>query len=166
VLGRLVESVEDLLELSPLAIKAEAAEANTQAKESVLTIEQYQDASLVRMTIYEYYFKRLNFWGYPYEEQGFQLTPKHWNGHAHNIYLQYGTDFGIIMMALFILLIFWSVFLFVGKIRNGCNEKNVGGLAFLLIPTVFGMFEYSWGVGSVAILLLFVVWRMLICSEE
>ena len=94
------------------------------------------------------------------------MPPTYWIGHAHNIYLQYGTDFGVIVMALFMLLIAWSIVQFVYRILKKCREEEVGSLLFLLIPSLFGMLEYSWGVGSVTILLLFVVWRKVICNEE
>lgn len=164
--GRIADSVGDLIAQSPLVLRVEAAEADKQVKEAVLTHEQFQDSYLVRKTIYQHYLRHLNLWGHPYEEQGFQLTPTYWIGHAHNIYLQYGTDFGIPVMLLFALLIVWAAVCLVVRIRRECNEHRLGGLLFLLIPAVFGILEYSWGVGSITIFLLFVTWRKVICNEE
>lgn len=147
--------------------KEEAAEQETDPRKiPALTFEQSEDSYLVRMTIYKHYISNLNLFGHPYEEQGFQMTPIYWIGHAHNIYLQYGTDFGIPVMILFVVLILGAVICFGRRIYKACDEHSVGGLMFVLVPAVFGILEYSWGVGSVTILLLFVVWRKVICEES
>lgn len=174
-LGRIVESAVELFAQSPLTMRVEAAEADartesdetdTRAENAVLTMEEAGDGVVVRKTIYGHYASNLNLRGYPQEEQGFQLTPYHWVGHAHNIYLQYGTDFGVPVMILFIILILWAGLLMTRRIRRECNEAEVANALFLLIPTLFGVLEYSWGVGSITILLLFVAWRKVICEEE
>lgn len=167
-LGRITKSMEDMLASSPLLLKAEAADAEVdpRVEAAVLTREEAENGILVRKTIYGHYFKNLNLWGHPYEEQGFQLHPTYWIGHAHNIFLQYGTDFGILMMILFIVLIVWASTVFVRRLRRECTEQHLECLLFLLIPAIFGLFEYSWGVGSLGILLLFIVWGQVICNEE
>lgn len=137
-----------------------------EGQRAVLTEEQRKNSFLVRTTIYKQYLMRLNLWGHPYEEQGFQLSPTRWIGHAHNIYLQYGTDFGIIAMGLFIVATIWSIVFAVRKLLKVCEEYWVGHLLLLMIPVVFGMLEYSWGVGSIPIFLLFIAWRKVICNEE
>lgn len=165
--GRITDSVENLLEHSPLALRAEAAEGNDDSrKEPVLTYEQGKDSFFVRSTIYQYYFTHLNLWGYPYEEQGFQLKEDYWIGHAHNILLQYGTDFGIIVMIMIAVLWIWAC----KDMRKGFlgdkDEAWAGYAMFLLIPLLFGLFEYSWGTGSLSILMMFVAWRKAVCDEE
>lgn len=157
-LGRIYNSIDTIL--SRLSIKAQAAE------NAVMTREESSDGLLVRKTIYQYYIKELNLSGHPYEEQGFQLAPNYWIGHAHNIYLQYGTDFGIIVMILFFILIIWTAFLLVCRIHKKCREEEFGYLLFTLIPALFGMVEYSWGVGSITILMLFVAWREAVYNEK
>ncbi len=163
--GRIVGSFTNLLEHSPLAIKADAAEVDPRVEAAVLAPEEGADAFLVRKTIYQYYFNHLNWWGHPYEEQGFQLTPTYWIGHAHNIYLQYGTDFGIPVMILFMVLILWSEVMLLRRTKVICPEQNMGYAIFLLIPAIFGLAEYSWGVGSLSILMLFVAWKKAICYD-
>lgn len=184
-LGRIVESFENLLEHSPLAIKSEAAElasdgvptteATVEAVQEELppnkipvltTYEETSDSFIVRSTIYKYYFQHLNIFGHPYEEQGFQLAEYYWIGHAHNIFLQYGTDFGIPVMILFLLLIVWGSFSVVKKFERILSAQSVGDLLFLLIPALFGMFEYAWGVGSLTITMLFIAWRNVVRDEE
>lgn len=163
-LGRVLESIQNIMEHSPFLLKTDAAEASAADMEPVLDGEQGRDPLLVRGNIYKYYFQHLNMRGHPYEEQGFQLTPWYWIPHAHNIYLQYGTDFGIPVMILFTILIL------AGAVRLGCRsiqqgaEIDAGCWMFLLVTAIFGMLEYSWGAGSLNILLLFVAWRRLICS--
>ncbi len=164
--GRVFESVGQIFAHSPMTMKTYAAEMDDRAEKAVLTNEESKDGFLVRKTIYQHYASELNLWGHPYEEQGFQLGPYYWIGHAHNIYLQYGTDFGIIVMLLFMALIVWSIVLLTGRIVKQCSEVEVGRLLFILVPSVFGILEYSWGVGSITILLLFVAWGKVVCNEE
>lgn len=129
--------------------------ADEPAQTPVLSDEQGTDSFLVRKTIYTYYAKRLNFRGHPESEQGFQLTENYHIGHAHNIFLQYGTDFGIQVMVLFAVLIVWGALrLRRAFLRTRDMEKPVY-LLYLLIPVLFGMFEYAWGTGSLSIALLF-----------
>lgn len=165
-LGRVVFSFRNLMEHSPLLMKVSAAEALPANKIPVLEQSQGDDGFLVRSTIYKYYWRHLNFRGHPYEEQGFQLLEHYWIGHAHNIYLQYGTDFGIPVMVLFAVLVIWGA-LRLGRryLRRG-TEADAAGWMYLLIPAVFGLFEFSWGVGSLSILMLFVAWKRAACSEE
>lgn len=170
--GRVRYSFTSLLKNSPFLIKSEAAETTATTKVDDRYERAYfktvsaPSAAIARKTIYQQYFKKLNLWGHPYEEQGFQLTPTTWVGHAHNIYLQYGTDFGILVMLLFIVLILWAAILDIKRILKNCREEDVAALLFLMIPAVFGMLEYAWGVGSIAVLMLFVVWRKAVLDEE
>lgn len=153
---------------SPFAIKSQAAEASVDDRyeRAIFKEKGIPSALVARKTIYQQYFKNLNLWGHPYEEQGFQMTPTYWVGHAHNIYLQYGTDFGIVVMFLFVLLILWAAIIYIKRVWKKCFEEDVASLLFLTIPATFGMLEYAWGVGSVAILMLFVVWRKAFLDEE
>lgn len=120
---------------------------------------------LFRAAIYRYYFHLLNFRGHPESEQGFQIVPDHRIGHAHNIYLQWGVDFGIPAMILFIVLIVWTAAGFWKDFRSSHGEQSAGCLLILLVPSVFGLLEYCWGAGSLAVTLLFVIWRRMVCNE-
>ena len=182
-LGRIFDSFTNLLEHSPFSMKVDAAEdieiadpSHEEPEEEenlppnkipVLSEDQSQnDAFLVRSIIYSYYFRHLNFWGHPYEEQGFQLQKNYWIGHAHNIFLQYGTDFGVPFMLLFAAVIVWGAVLFWRQFKRDGSPALAAAWMYLLIPAVFGMFEYSWGVGSLSILMMFVAWRKAVCSGE
>lgn len=166
-LGRIVDSVADLLEHSPTMMKVQAAEnvAVSDKKVPALTEEEGEDAFLVRGTIYKYYLRELNLLGHPYEEQGFQLEEDYWVGHAHNIYLQYGTDFGVPVMLLLGVLVVWGSVILKKRYKKEQSVTAAGYLLYLLIPAVFGLLEYSWGSGSVTILLMFVAWRYIICHD-
>ncbi len=124
------------------------------------------NALLVRKAIYRYYIHLLNFRGHPDSEQGFQIFPNQRIGHAHNIYLQYGVDFGVPVMLLFTVLVVWSAVRFVKSFAGRPFEVPAGCLMFLLVPAVFGLLEYCWGPGSLAVTLLFVVWRRTICEDN
>lgn len=105
---------------------------------------------LVRKTIYGWYFRHLSLRGMPYDEQGFQLTKDHWIQDTHNIYLDYGINFGYPVMILFAVFIWWGI----GRLfRQGLKKTDVGKLACLLIaviPPIFGMFEFAWGTGLIS----------------
>ena len=179
-LGRVTGSFRNLWEHSPFAINADAAELSDEApgetaeevetlppnKIPVLKPEQGEDGFLVRSTIYQYYFKHLNLFGHPEEEQGFQLLPYYWIGHAHNIFLQYGTDFGIPVMILLAVLVVGGAISLWKRSEKSFGSAETGYCLYLLIPVVFGMFEYSWGVGSLSITMLLIAFGKVICVDE
>ena len=166
-LGRIYVSFTNLLEHSPFLMKVNAAGKNLPPnKIPVLSIEQAKDNFLVRSTIYKYYFRHLNLRGHPYEEQGFQMHEEYWIGHAHNIFLQYGTDFGIPVMVLFAALILWGTAIQWKRFMEHGFVEHAAAWMYLLIPAVFGVFEYSWGVGSLSITMLFVAWRKAVCDGK
>lgn len=123
-----------------------------------LTFDQDDDPYLVRMTIYKTIFSKLNLTGHLTTEQGFYLTPGFWVYHAHDIYLQYGMDFGIPVMLLFIALNIWCTIRMVKKMLHENPLRYLGYLMIMQLPLIFGLIEYSWGSGSATIFLLFVMW--------
>lgn len=164
--GRVLQIFRNALEHSPFLLKVDAAGTVSAGMDPILTMEQRKDSLLVRGSIYKYYFQHLNLRGYPYAEQGFQLTEKYWVPHAHNIFLQYGTDFGILVMILFSVLIIWGAILLGRRYKRHGLETDAGFWMYLLIPAIFGLFEYSWGTGSLSILMMFFAWREVLCCEE
>ncbi|MCM1232157.1 MAG: hypothetical protein NC123_06510 [Butyrivibrio sp.] len=105
---------------------------------------------LIRYIIYRWYFTHLSLRGSPFDEQGFRLSKDHWIQNTHNIYLDYGINFGYPVMILFTVFIWWGI----GRLyRQGCKKRDVEQLICLLIaviPPVFGMFEFAWGTGMIA----------------
>lgn len=169
VLGRIVQTVENFMQHSPLLIKSDAAETvnseeDSRMRETVLDAAQASaDGLLVRGTIYRYYFTHLNWSGHPYKEQGFQLTPDFWVYHAHNIYLQYGTDFGIPVLVLFIVMLMWSCAICLRRVKSSASMLDAAAMFYILIPAIYGLIEYCWGAGTLSIAMLFVAWRQ--CME-
>lgn len=124
-------------------------------KEAVMESWQEQDSFLTRKNIYMHYAGNLNLRGRPADEQGFQLTPSYCVWHAHNIFLQYGTDFGIPVMVLFAVLVVWGALRLRRAFLDTGDLGKVVYLLFLLVPVLFGMFENSWGTGSLSTAMLF-----------
>ena len=121
---------------------------------------------LLRYYIYRYYFHHLNWTGHPADEQGFQLRSTYWVGHAHNIYLQWGTDFGIPVMVLFIVLILWTMGHLIRCFYVTRDPQFAGYLLFFFVPCLFGMLEFCWGTGSLPIALMFFTWGRVMCRTE
>lgn len=161
--GRIVKSVTDILKHSPFLLHTDAAEAEGGY---VLTSEEGKDGILMRYTIYAHYATRLNFWGHPKEGQGFQVTEGYFAWHAHNIFLQYGTDFGIIVMVLFAVVSIGACLILRKNFLISKSELKLGYLFFALVPILYGLFECSWRTGALSILTMFVAWREVICMHE
>lgn len=163
--GRTTEITDKLLGESPFVLHAVAQESLKE--EPVLKTEaEYYSALLVRKTIYTHYLSELNLWGHTRDDQGFQLGPYYWVGHAHNIFLQYATDFGVPMAIVFLVLIIAACVKLLKESRNSKNVAAMSAFLFVLIPVTFGMLEYSWGVGSLTITMMFLAWRKAICDGE
>lgn len=143
-----------------------AADIETDPDEiPALSDEEAKNSLLVRKTIYEWYFKHLSFRGMPYDEQGFRLTKGHWIQDTHNIYLDYGINFGYPVMILFTVFIWWGI----GRLlRQGWKKTDVEKLSCLLIaviPPVFGMFEFAWGTGMISTVAFYMAFKEMFVEE-
>lgn len=170
-LGRVTQLTKGGVNTETEDEKAElAAEQNNESEareqelpDAYLTVQQAKtDPVLVRKTIYMHYLKRLNLMGHPQDEQGLQLTPVQWTGHAHNIYLQYGTDFGILMLLSFVALIIYSFMRFCKIFSSEKTEESFGYLLFFLVPLLFGTLEFAWGSASLMMVLFFLSLRKVV----
>ncbi len=124
-----------------------------------LTDKEATNSVLVRYTIYKWYISHLSLRGMPYAEQGFQLTEDHWIQDTHNIYLDYGINFGYPAMILFMVFIWWGIGrLFKQGIKTR-NEKKLSCLLFVIAPPVFGMFEFAWGAGMISTVVFYLCFR-------
>lgn len=156
-----IASSADYIPLAALAgIASEIfdIEANPN-KIPALTNEESSNSLIVRYTIYKWYFSHLSLRGMPYDEQGFQLTQSHWIQDTHNIYLDYGINFGYPVMILFIVFIWWGIGrLAVRGIRTADIEK-AACLLIALIPPIFGLFEFAWGAGMISTVALYLAFK-------
>lgn len=125
--------------------------------------EDKKDAVLVRKEIYRYYAHLLNLWGHPDSELGFQILPNQRIGHSHNIYLQFGVMFGIPVMLVFVVFVAMTIWTLLKRAMRGDGGEEV---FFVLAPAIFGCLEFCWGAGSLSIVLLFIVWKRVICKEK
>lgn len=140
-------------------LKLSGSENDNSKKTPALTESQAKNVFLVRYTIYMWYINHLSMRGMPYNEQGFQLTEDHWIQDTHDIYLDYGINFGIPVMALFMLFLWWGIGrLFVQKLTSA-YELGMVSLLIALVPAVFGVFEYAWGAGLISTVALNLVYR-------
>lgn len=140
------ETKVDMLETDPDKIPA-------------LSEEEAKSAITVRYTIYKWFFTHLSLRGMPSDEQGFQLAEDYWVGHAHDIYLDYGINFGYPVMILFIIFIWWGI----GRLaKYGLRIQSAEKLSCLLIalvPPIFGLFEFAWGTGMISTVALYFTFR-------
>ena len=165
--------MENLAKESPLLLKAEASTAEeiiAQMSAEELSELEYRESVrdnsfIIRKIIYQHYLERLNLWGHTPEEQGFLFYEGFYVGHAHNIFLQFGTDFGIpVMLLLITIVVVGLIKLWKGFVAS-TQIKDISYLLFLIVPIGFGMLEYSWGVGSIGTLLLFITIGKVIWDE-
>ncbi len=141
-----------------VAANADKAELNPD-KIPALTREEAWNAFTVRYTIYKWYVSHLSLRGMPFDEQGFQLTENHWIQDTHNIYLDYGINFGYPVMILFAVFIWWGI----GRLtKYGVKDRDVEKLSCLLIvlvPPIFGIFEFAWGAGMISTVAFYLAFR-------
>lgn len=159
--GRMGKSVEQLFDYLLPALKARAQTT----REAILPKEATGDFVLIRRTIYKYFWGELNWRGHKNNEVGLQLLPNYWVAHAHNIFLQFGIDFGIPVMILFIGMLAGALIICMKKWTDGGNPECMGSFLWLLIPLLFGMFEFCWGAGSLTIFMMFFSWRNVFWEE-
>lgn len=130
--------------------RAVVSEEVDRDKIPALTYEESRNAFLVRYTIYEWYFKHLSIRGMPYDEQGFQLTDNHWIQDTHNIYLDYGINFGYPVMIMFAVFVWWGILRLAKQGICGRNVKKIGALLIVFVPPIFGLLEFVWGAGMIS----------------
>lgn len=155
--------VSDNIDFSDVALSEDETNAGMTEtdpdKIPALSDQEAESPIRVRYTIYKWYFTHLSLRGMPHDEQGFQLTKSHWIQDTHDIYLDYGINFGYPVMILFIVFIWWGI----GRLaKYGLRIQSVEKLSCLLIalvPPIFGLFEFAWGAGMIATVSLYLTFR-------
>lgn len=141
-----------------IAANADKSELNPD-KIPALTREEARNAFTVRYTIYKWYVSHLSLRGMPFDEQGFQLTEEHWIQDTHNIYLDYGINFGYPVMILFTVFIWWGI----GRLTKcgvkGRDVEKLSCLLIVLVPPIFGIFEFAWGAGMISTVAFYLAFR-------
>lgn len=153
-------------EAQKVRLSASAPVLAAGGKVPALKNEDETNTFLIRYTIYKWYFDHLTFRGMPYEEQGFQLTETHWIQDTHDIYLDYGINFGYPVMILFAVFLWWGM---IRVTKRGIGQKDSYALAsvlVLLMPAVFGIFEYAWGPGKIATVAFYLCFREILTSAD
>lgn len=114
------------------------------------------DSIGVRRSIYYYYASHLNFIGHR-DNGGFYLRyydDAHVMGHAHNMYLQFAYNYGIIVGILFLIWNLWCL------VRLLCR-KDLAGIvcaSFLAAIMVYGFGEMAVTTGQITLNLMFVIY--------
>lgn len=162
-----VAAAEDTFPFFPLLANADTDtelpnEEMDPNKIPILQGEEANNSFIVRYTIYKWYITRLSLRGMPYEEQGFQLMEEYWVQSTHDIYLDYGINFGYPVMILFAVFIWWGI----GRLAvQGSRERDVEKyicLLIALVPPVFGLFEFAWGAGMLSTVTLYLCMKEMI----
>ncbi|MDR2043379.1 MAG: hypothetical protein LBQ15_03250 [Clostridium sp.] len=165
--GRIIVSIDSLFRRSPFLMETWAGSWNDGKPTDVLLPSDIKiDDYLVRKTIYAEYLKRLNWGGQ--KQSGFWLTESFYVYHAHDLYLQFGTDFGIPVLLLLPVLCFWSVAACIKRLVQKDGEWLQDFMCLCVVAgiSVFGIFEYCWGSASLSMMLLFLNWRTVLTEPE
>lgn len=162
----LVSNTEHFPVLLATAENGSAALAVDSDKIPALNVSESSNALLVRYTIYEWYFTHLSLRGMPYDEQGFQLTEDHWIQDTHNIYLDYGINFGWPAMLMFAVFVWWGIGRLTRSVWKRRDAEACACLLVALIPPIFGMFEFAWGTGMLSTVAFYFVFREMFCINE
>lgn len=108
-----------------------------------------------RIGIWKEYINRLNIFGHRTDEPHFWLTQKYYIFHAHNIFIEYAYNFGLINGILFLI---GYAYILITQFVNSVKRKTWRDLTvffFLAIVGIFGMAELDWYVGQAPLTLFF-----------
>ncbi len=108
----------------------------------------------IRRTIYYYYFTHLNFRGHSRDVSGFYMTDGYYYEHAHNMFLQFAYDYGIIAGVLFLAWNLWCL-------ARLLLRKDMPGIicaVFLSATMAYGCAEMAVTTGQITMALLFIIY--------
>ncbi len=102
-----------------------------------------------RVKIYQYYLSKLNLRGHREAENGLQVNEDYYAPHAHNVFLQYAFNYGVIGGILFLAMM-TVVLIF---LRKG----NIGILLLYSAVFIFGLTEIVWRNGTLSYCLMYLI---------
>lgn len=103
----------------------------------------------IRMVIYSHYFHSLNLWGHLAAENGVQVTENYFAPHAHDVFLQYAFNYGI-LAGIFFLCHVILVIIFLWRAAAGSRQDRIIPLFLFLSVLVFGLTETMWQNGMLS----------------
>lgn len=119
-----------------------------------------------RIGIWKEYFKRINLSGHRIDEMHFWLTENFYVYHAHNVFLEFAYNFGVIAGLLFFLgYLFFGIKQLI-KTWKSKSWLDFHILVFLSILGVFGLVELNWFVGQAPLVLFFFMICNMIWNEK
>lgn len=142
---------------TPFSLRAFAAEGEPgSSPDNPFYIEDtdYESSISVRRTIYYYYATHLNLQGHRKEDGGFYMTDGSYMYHAHNMFLQFAYDYGILPGMIFL---GWSVVCLVRLVLR----RDLPGIicaSFLAAVMVYGCTEMAVTTGQITLALLFILY--------
>ncbi len=132
--------------------------------------KDYTSSIKIRQGIYECYLRHMNFKGHTMAENGVWVMPDYFAGHAHNIWIQFTYDHGWIVGILFIAVIALAVFCIIRGLfcyRQGAYYYRTFIVSGIIVAILsFGMFEMCWIYGQIALVLLFMAFRVMCHRDE
>lgn len=108
-----------------------------------------EKSTSIRMVIYSHYFHSLNLRGHLTAENGVQVTEDYYAPHAHNIFLQYAFNYGILAIIFFLGYVI-LVILFLGRAAFGADRDRLIPLFLFVSVMVFGLTEVMWRNGMLS----------------
>lgn len=114
----------------------------------------YNSSFSIRRTIYYYYFTHLNLSGHSRDVSGFYMTDGYYYEHAHNMFLQFAYDYGIIAGILFA---GWNLWCLVRLLLRK-DLKGIICAVFLTATIVYGCAEMAVTTGQITLALLFIIY--------
>ncbi len=111
--------------------------------------ETLEDSTQIRVKIYSHYLANMNLRGHKEEENGLQVGEEYYAPHAHNIFLQYAFNYGLLSGILFLIL--------VGAMIRALWKGKITHLILYVSLIVFGFTEIMWRDGTLAYCMIYLI---------
>ncbi len=166
--GRLFYMFPDFLDYwnSKFSLTVHAME-NTTSEEPIyiFTSEEVKrgiDPLRLRVEIYKYYVKKLNFCGHDNDYTGAPIMEGYYAPHAHNVFIQMAFLYGIPAGFLFMLMCISFIPACLTYFKNGNAFIPIIIVCFVTSFLAFGFFEIDWMCGQLPFTLFFVLFRFVV----